>query len=64
VGLLARQVGFNKVNSMEAQKSAVVPVRTHKVALDFLMLAGMSVISGLTFAAAASAVVILLTAGG
>ena len=45
---------------MEAHDSATGPVRGHKVALDFLMLAGASALSGLTFAAVASAVVVLL----
>ena len=47
---------------MEATKTAGrMPVRTARVALDFLMLAGASVVVGLLTAAAASAVVILLT---
>ena len=45
---------------MEAQQSATVPVRSNQVALDFLMLAGASALSGLTFAAVASAVVVLI----
>ena len=48
---------------MEATKAAGhVPVRTRRVAVDFLMLAGASVVVGLLAAAAVSAVVILLTA--
>ena len=45
---------------MQANNSRV-PVSTTKVALDFLMLAGASVATAVTFAAAASAVVILLS---
>ena len=46
---------------MEATKAAGrVAVRTSRVAADFLMLAGASVVVGLWAAAAASAVVILL----
>ena len=47
---------------MEASKSAVsVPGRPGSVALDFLMLAGASVIAGLVTAAIVAAFVILLS---
>ena len=48
---------------MPASKSGTVhlPVPMSRVAVDFLRLAGVSVAVGLTFAAAASAVVILIT---
>ena len=47
---------------MEATKPATshVPVRTTRVVLDFLMLAGSAVIAGLGVAATASALVILI----
>ena len=46
---------------MEATKTAGrMPVRTSRVAMDFLMLAGASVVVGVLTAAAASGVVILL----
>ena len=46
---------------MQVTKTAGrVPVRTSRVAADFLLLAGASVIVGLLAAAAVSAVVILL----
>lgn len=49
---------------MEATKTAGrVPVRTARVAVDFLRLAGASVVVGLLTAAAASAVVIVLSSG-
>ena len=47
---------------MQAKNSAA-PVSTTKVALDFLMLAGASVATAVTFAAVASAVVIFLSGG-
>jgi hypothetical protein len=48
---------------MQATKSGTVhlPVPTGRIAADFLRLAGASVVVGLTFAAVASAVVILIT---
>jgi len=47
---------------MEATKNVGrLPVRTSRVAVDFLMLAGASVVVGLLTAAAASAVVILIS---
>ena len=44
-------------------KNAVIQVSTSKVALDFLKLAGVSVATAVTFAAAASAVVLFLSSG-
>ena len=51
---------------MEATKPAAgrLPVRSARIATDFLMLAGASVIVGLMTAAVVSAVVILLSSGG
>lgn len=51
---------------MQAIKSgtAELPVRTARVAADFMMLAGASVIAGLGVAAAVSAIVILLSSAG
>ena len=51
---------------MQASKSgtAQLPVRTARVAADFMLLAGVSVIVGLGVAAAVSAVVILLGSAG
>jgi hypothetical protein len=46
---------------MEVSKSAAPAARPVSVALDFLMLAGASVIAGLVTAAVAAALVILLT---
>lgn len=44
-------------------QGAQLPVRSGRVAADFMMLAGASVIAGLGVAAVAAAVVILITAG-
>lgn len=51
---------------MEANKTqtAHMPVPTGRVAMDFMMLAGASVIAGLSVAAVASAFVILITGTG